>query len=390
MFTKRPQLCYAMTAVVRQDGGIASVNRNVLRGLVGGASQAGLTHVVSLYDLPGDRPDYLPADVGFDGCGGSRRHFACAVIAQALQKRWLLVDHVTLAKPLLPLITLGWRRLMVIAHGSEAWRKIRPSSRRIFKRATLTLTNSQFTLRRMHAALGEFAGIACPLGLSVDFPLLSEPPTPKPAATMKLRCADGVERLVGNQALLLVGRMHSAEREKGTVELMGVLPRVLQKFPETQLIFCGDGDDRAYLEKLALQQDLGAKVFFPGRVSNELLAQIYQQCYAYVMPSRQEGFGLVYLEAMNAAKPCIGSVDDGATDVIVDQETGYLIVHDEQSKGLYTAIIALLESPAHARQMGLHGFRRLHATFTAGQFHQRFLRAIDAAMGCVPVGDQAK
>ncbi len=51
-----------------------------------------------------------------------------------------------------------------------------------------------------------------------------------------------------------------------------------------------------------------------------MLEQLYSQCYAFVVPSKQEGFGLVHLEAMNFGKPCVGCFDDGAADVNVDGE----------------------------------------------------------------------
>ena len=89
------------------------------------------------------------------------------------------------------------------------------------------------------------------------------------------------------------------------------------------------------------------------------------------MPSRQEGFGLVYLEAMNFGKPCLGCRDDGAEDVIVHEETGLLVNDPKDAKELAAALRRLLSDFEEAREMGRRGFERLHQRFTAAHFQQR-------------------
>ena len=60
----------------------------------------------------------------------------------------------------------------------------------------------------------------------------------------------------------------------------------------------------------------------------------------------QGGFGLVYLEAMNYAKPCVGCFGDGGEDVIVDGETGLLVHDPNDAQELQQVLIELLEDPA--------------------------------------------
>ena len=107
-------------------------------------------------------------------------------------------------------------------------------------------------------------------------------------------------------------------------------------------------------------------MFFPGYVPTETLKELYQQCYALVMPSTQEGFGLVYLEAMQYAKPCVGCWDQGAEDVIVHGETGFLVHDPDDPQELFDTLRYLL-----AQWLGYNGYKRLTERFTAHQYQAR-------------------
>jgi phosphatidylinositol alpha-1,6-mannosyltransferase len=88
------------------------------------------------------------------------------------------------------------------------------------------------------------------------------------------------------------------------------------------------------------------------------------------MPSRGEGFGLVYLEAMRAGVPCIGALDDAAGEVVVNGETG-LLVRQSDRAALAGAIAALLGDPPRARAMGRAGQARYESHFTFDAFRDR-------------------
>jgi glycosyltransferase involved in cell wall biosynthesis len=79
----------------------------------------------------------------------------------------------------------------------------------------------------------------------------------------------------------------------------------------------------------------------------------------------------VYLEAMNFGKPCVGCANQGAQEIIVDGETGFLISGRADRDGLLSALFRLLDDPARAFQMGEAGFRRLRERFTADHVQER-------------------
>ena len=360
-----------MTGAYAMPGGIAIVNRHLLRVLstLVEARPLRLT-VLSFLEQDGDRPPFLPASVRFRGFGGGKGRFAFVLLRQALARPTFIFDHVTLAKPLLPLIATRVLRTVIFAHGSESWKRIRPVNRWLFAHATLVLTNSQFTLRKMRERIPRFSGAACPLGLAPEFELNAQPAS-LTQHRPRVENANGSQGELGPRVCLLVGRMHPREREKGHDELLAVWPEIVGEFPDAQLVFAGPGEDRYRLARVAREGGVGDSVFVLGEVPRDTLLKLYAACYAFTMPSRQEGFGLVYLEAMNFAKPCLGCRDDGAEDVIVHEKTGLLVSDLKDWKELSAALRRLLSKPDDACEMGRRGFERLHQHFTAEHVQQR-------------------
>jgi glycosyltransferase involved in cell wall biosynthesis len=177
--------------------------------------------------------------------------------------------------------------------------------------------------------------------------------------------------------LLLVARMDATEMEKGHDAVIRALPRLRLRFPDVQAVFPGPGSGRDILASLARELNVADAVFFPGFVTTERLEQLYLRSYAFVMPSRQEGFGLVYLEAMNFGKACLGCRDDGAEEVIVHEETGLLIDDQSDMNKLAGALERLLINPDWTRRLGQNGFLRLHTHFTSAKHQERVRAAIE-------------
>jgi glycosyltransferase involved in cell wall biosynthesis len=365
-----------MTGAGSVCGGIASTNANIAVALSDFATEkkCSLT-VLSLNERPDDRLDLLPEWVDFRAFHGRKAAFAASLFRAALGCSLLFFDHVRLSLPVMPLAAFGAARMVIFAHGSESWRKPSRLARQAFRSAALCLANSRYTLSRMHETLGEFQGVACPLGLDPRVPLNDHIPAAS-NGSVALEAADGVRRSLNRQFLLLVGRMiaprpGSYEGQKGHRLLIKLLPKLLAEFPDVQLVFPGPGDDRENIRHIAEELGVGDSVFLPGEVSFDMLRTFYRDCYAFVMPSLQEGFGLVYLEAMNFGKPCVGCFDQGAEEIVVHGETGYLIRDLNDPQELLGVLRRLLREPLLSQDMGKRGFERLHRHFTSQHFQER-------------------
>ena len=110
-------------------------------------------------------------------------------------------------------------------------------------------------------------------------------------------------------------------------------------------------------------------------LNEKILHYYYECCKVFAMPSTGEGFGLVYLEAMQHGKPCVASAGGVASEIINDGETGMLVKPDD-TLGLTQAIVKLLREETLRRMMGDAGRRRYLKYFTAEAFGQRVWTSI--------------
>jgi glycosyltransferase involved in cell wall biosynthesis len=122
--------------------------------------------------------------------------------------------------------------------------------------------------------------------------------------------------------LLTVGRIDRAERCKGHDRVLYALPSLLAWEPRIRYLIVGQGDDRDRLAALA--QDLGVadRVTFTGFVDH--VADAFVACDLYVMPSTQEGFGIVFLEALANGRPVVAGGLDGSIEAVCWGELGFL------------------------------------------------------------------
>lgn len=258
------------------------------------------------------------------------------------------------------------RPYAVFLNGIEAWDPdLAPARQAAVRDAALRIAISGYTRRRVMAAHpGVGAITACPLGL------LDGTPAGSPDGAL-------LER-VGPRTVLIVGRMSAAERYKGHDELIECWPRVLESVPDATLIVAGRGDDAARLRRKAAP--LGDRVLFPGFVSDATLERLFRRVALFAMPSRGEGFGLVYLQAMRAGLACVGSTADAAGDLIAHGETGLLVDRDDRAE-LAGALVRLLRDDALRASMGAAGERRFRDEFTFERFRDRLAPLLAATFG---------
>ena len=113
--------------------------------------------------------------------------------------------------------------------------------------------------------------------------------------------------------------------------------------------------------------------------------EAWRQAHVFAMPSRVEGFGMVYVEAMRQGLPVIASMQDAGQEVNIDGETGRNV--DLNRPGaLESALVELLSDADHARRMGEAGRRHWNRAFRYSNFKERFLGALGSG-AAAPVPD---
>ena len=177
---------------------------------------------------------------------------------------------------------------------------------------------------------------------------------------------------------MIVGRMWAEERGKGHDQLLECWPAVVHEVPEAELWIIGDGNDRPQLEDRAKALGIESSVRFLGRVSDQELSHRYRTASVFAMPSRQEGFGLVYSEAMLHGLPCIASTLDAGAEIVEEGKTGLLVPYGDPA-ALGAAILSILRNPAHARELGQTAQRQARERFGYERFRGDLLEALELA-----------
>ena len=157
---------------------------------------------------------------------------------------------------------------------------------------------------------------------------------------------------------------------KGIDELIEATARVSDADGSMKLLIAGDGSERTALQELAAAR-LGDRAHVLGYIHDT--ADLYAASDVFALPSRSEGFGLVYVEAALHGVPSVGTNVGGIPDAIADGETGLLVdLHDIDA--LAAALQRLRDDPALRLRLGAAARARAHAEFTDTRMAERYAR----------------
>jgi glycosyltransferase involved in cell wall biosynthesis len=225
-------------------------------------------------------------------------------------------------------------RYGVVAHGVDVWGARNRRLSRALRDADRILAVSHFTRERM---LAEMTIDQDKIGVLPNT-FASEIFAPAPKAHYLLKRFG----LNSDQPVILtVARLASEERYKGYDQMLRILPAVRRAVPGVRYILAGSGPDRARIEALARNLSIEDAVTLAGYVPDHELPAFYNLSEVFAMPSKGEGFGIVFLEALGCGKPVIAGNKDGSVDAVLNGEVGVLVDPDDLP-GIEEALIAIL------------------------------------------------
>lgn len=168
--------------------------------------------------------------------------------------------------------------------------------------------------------------------------------------------------LENKNVLFFGGRLGEA---KGGYQIIKVLPIIKDNFPNTVLIMAGEINQYAqWMKKNLKELNLEDSIIFTGFLNKQELISVYHNANICIFPSLCfETFGMFNLEAMACKKPVISSYFGGPREVVLNEETGYLI-NPNNTKLIAEKIIDLLKNPQKARRFGEAGYQRVKEFFS--------------------------
>ncbi len=264
-----------------------------------------------------------------------RLKITLALLKYLLQERpkHVFCGHINLAGLIQSLCQPLGIPYTVLTYGKEVWKPLPPRFQSALANAAKIWTISRYSRDNMCSANKIEASKVKMFPCAID-PDKFTPGIKKPELLDKYG-------LHNSRVLITVARLWSGDIYKGVDVTIRALPQILQVFPEVKYLAIGRGDDRPRLSNLA--QDLGVadRVVFAGFVPTEELIYHYRLADAYVMPS-QEGFGIVYLEAMACGVPVISGNADGSADPLQNGRLGWQVPHRDPD-AVAVACIELLK-----------------------------------------------
>lgn len=231
----------------------------------------------------------------------------------------------------------------VMTYGKEVWEPLPWRFRLALQCASQIWTISRYTRDRACAANGLLTRQFRLLPCSVDGDRFS--PGIKSLALLEQY------GLTGARVLLTVARLWSGDRYKGVDVTIRSLSTIAQVIPTVKYLVIGRGDDQPRLAALAQELRVADRVVFAGFVPTVDLPDHYRLADAYVMPS-QEGFGVVYLEAMACGIPVLAGDADGSADPLRDGQMGWRVAHRDPA-AVATACIEMLQCPERGQSTSL-------------------------------------
>lgn len=341
-------------AFTTQTGGIQASGKIAWAGIVERMAAPAHSPILFLYGESGVEPLYPGRVIA----ARTKSTAILAALRLRAQPSRVLLWHISLLR-LLPFLRLRNAKTVLVLHGVEAWKRQDWLTHRLLRRVDLFSSDSHYTWEQFSASNPAYANAAHRIVyLGLGEPVAASPrnPAAPPLALMLSRLARG-------------------EDYKGHREMIAAWPLVRERLPDAELWIAGDGDLRPELEALVRARGLTQCVHFTGYLSEEKKHQLLARCSCLALPSRGEGFGLVYLEAMRVGRPCLVSTLDAGREVVNPPEAG-LSADPRHLRALADATCRLLTPGREWNEWSLRARQRYERHFTAAHFQRRLIETL--------------
>lgn len=318
-----PHILFCTLRTFSKTGGIEKVCRILSKAL---HDVSGNVQMVSMYDKTSDAKNnrYFP-EQHFKGFQKNKLQFVLSTLAKGRKYDVVILSHINL-------LTVGWvikitnpsTKLILLTHGIEVWDRLSSMKRVMLKLCDQIWSVSEYT----RAKLVEVNQVR-PAKVKVFNNCLDPYLQTQTTQTVDIRKLFGIP---GNAKIVLtLTRLSATERRKGYLNVMSALAELMKSDPTIYYLIAGGYDESEKQVILKHAQDLNIQqhIVLTGYIDDAIIPALFQQADLYVMPSKKEGFGIVFIEALFFGLPVIGGNADGTTDALKNGEFGMLVDPDD-------------------------------------------------------------
>lgn len=340
-----------------QTGGIQTFNKYFIAALeeIKKGNNEFNAELLSIYDNPQD----IKSNLKYKTLNKSKLAAFTFILKNYNNFDTFIFAHVNLAPLAIFLNFLNKNcKIIFITHGIEIWKKLPIYTEKIMNKSTI-LTVSSFSKNELLKYNNNLRQV-------IVFP-----------NCIKLQDISHITENPYNGDefnILSVTRLTKGEEFKGIDSMVKTIPLLIKKIPNLKYSVIGKGEDIVRLKQISKDLKVEQHVNFLGFVDD--ISAYYQHCDIFSLPSKKEGFGIVYMEAMQHKKPVIAANAGGATDVVIDGKTGFLCEYDD-TNCLENKIAILFNDKELQNDLGRKGEDYLKENFTFFKFKNRLISVLE-------------
>ncbi|SDT52973.1 Glycosyltransferase involved in cell wall bisynthesis [Mucilaginibacter mallensis] len=305
-------------------GGIQKMTRTLAHSLYHVAKENNWDFkMLAAYDADHDlMPQYLPSE-NFRGFNSNRISFVLQSLKEAAKADVIILSHINLAFIGVIIKTINPKcKVWLIAHGIEVWRPLSKLKKVLLSKCDKVISVSNFTRQQVITMHNADAAKSFVLNNAID-PFMKLPHTFSKPQSLLTKYG-----LTGNEPLIFtLTRLAASEQYKGHEQVIKAIGKLKNKLPAIKYMLSGqyDTEEGIRIKELIAANNVQEQVILTGFVAEKDLSDHFLLADLFVLPSKKEGFGIVFIEALACGLPVICGNADGSIDAIRNGELGKAI-----------------------------------------------------------------
>jgi phosphatidylinositol alpha-1,6-mannosyltransferase len=284
---------------------------------------------------------YIPTD-NFKGFSSNKRAFTINAVLRGIRSDVVILSHVNLAiVGLLIKLVNPTCKIWLVAHGIEVWRPFGLLKGWLLKVCNKVICVSNYTRQQIVDIHSADPAKCVVLNNALD-PFMKVPA----AFNKPQHLLSKYHLTTSDPVIFTLTRLASTEQYKGYEQVITAVGRLKAKFPKLKYILSGEYDalEKIRIDEIIKVNDAVNAVILTGFLADDELTDHFLLADVFVLPSRKEGFGIVFIEALACGLPVICGNADGSIDAIKNGALG-IAVDVNNIAELETSIDKMLNEP---------------------------------------------